>query len=63
MAYTYTNSGITFNNLPVFDKTKMKKYQQLHMFGNDYSAANEDGVVPFVNAVEIDWNGAQLGNN
>lgn len=61
MAYSYTNGGITFNNLPVFDKTTMKKYLQLHMGNNDYSVAQEDGVVPFVNAVEIDWNGAQLG--
>lgn len=61
MAYTYTNNGITFSNLPVFDKTTMKKYQQLHMYANDYSRANQDGIEPFVNAVEIDWNNAQLG--
>ena len=28
----------------------------------DFSDAATDGVVPFVNAVEIDWNGAQLGD-
>ena len=35
-------------------------------FGNvengDFADAATDGVVPFVNAVEIDWNGAQLGD-
>ena len=33
-------------------------------FGNtengDFSDAATDGVVPFVNAVEIDWNGAAI---
>ena len=35
-------------------------------FGNtengDFSDAATDGVETFVNAVEIDWNGAQLGD-
>ena len=35
-------------------------------FGNtengDFSDAATDGVVPFVNAVEIDWNGASMCN-
>ena len=35
-------------------------------FGNtengDFSDAATDGVVPFVNAVEIDWNGASICN-
>ena len=35
-------------------------------FGNtengDFSNAATDGIEPFVNAVEIDWNGANLGS-
>ena len=49
------------------DNTSMlKDGQRTVKFGNvengDFSEVNEYGVVPFVNAVEIDWNGAQLGD-
>ena len=49
------------------DNTSMlKDGQRTVKFGNvengDFSEASEYGVLPFVNAVEIDWNGAQLGD-
>ena len=48
------------------DNTSMlKDGQRTVKFGNvengDFSEASEYGVIPFVNAVEIDWNEAQLG--
>lgn len=30
---------------------------------NDLGYANEDGITPIINAVEIDWNGAVLPNS
>ena len=58
--YSYTNSGIQFS-LPSFDNTKMAKFTKKYVYANDYQYAQEDGIQPFVNAVEIDWNNAQLG--
>ena len=59
MAISYTSNNITFNDV------KQVPYQWNGMNGRkengDFEYADEDGVQPFVNAVEIDWNGAQLG--
>ena len=59
MAISYTSNNITFNDV------KQVPYQWNGMNGRkengDFEYAEEDGVQPFVNAVEIDWNGAQLG--
>ena len=59
MGYTYTDkSGIKYNNLPSEGRKSMNfKPQYLN---NDFEFANEDGVKPFINAVEIDWNDAEL---
>ena len=60
MAISYTSNNITFNDV------KQVPYQWNGMNGRkengDFEYAEEDGVQPFVNAVEIDWNGAQLGD-
>ena len=55
-------SGIEFNlqsqrnawNIPVLDNGANKIGQ------NDLGYADEDGIEPIINAVEIDWNGAEL---
>ena len=62
MSFSYTTdpSGIKFNNIPE-SGTKGLNYKP--QYGdNDFEYADEDGVTPFINAVEIDWNGASLGN-
>ena len=60
MAISYTSNNITFNDV------KQVPYQWNGMNGRkengDFEYAQEDGVKYFVNAVEIDWNGAQLGD-
>ena len=60
MAISYTSNNITFNDV------KQVPYQWNGMNGRkengDFEYAEEDGVKYFVNAVEIDWNGAQLGD-
>ena len=63
MATTYTYNGITFSNVS-------KGVGLPNKYGNatngDFTRENsnvyEDGIEPFVNAVEIDWNGANLGS-
>ena len=60
MAISYASNNITFNDV------KQVPYQWNGMNGRkengDFEYAQEDGVKYFVNAVEIDWNGAQLGD-
>jgi len=58
--YSYTNNGITFNNLESNPSPKKTINGKLFSTLNDFEYANEDGIKPVVNAVEIDWNGAQL---
>lgn len=62
MAFSYITdpSGIKFNNLPS-SGTKGLNYKPQYG-NNEFEFVNELGVEPFVNAVEIDWNGAQLGD-
>ena len=58
--YSYTDSnGITFNNLDSNPSPKKKITGKLFSTQNDLSAP-EQGIDPVVNAVEIDWNGAQF---
>ena len=61
MAISYTSNNITFNDV------KQVPYQWNGMNGRkengDFEYAQADGVKYFVNAVEIDWNGARLGDN
>ena len=58
ISYTTDPSGIIFNNLPSSGTTGLKYKPQYS--GNNFKYADEDGVKPFINAVEIDWNGASL---
>lgn len=60
MAISYTSNNITFNDVkqvPLTWSGVMGRGEN----GN-FEYAEEDGVEPFINAVEIDWNNAQLGN-
>ena len=60
MAISYTSNNITFNDV------KQVPYQWNGMNGRkengDFEYAEEDGVKYFINAVEIDWNAANLGS-
>ena len=56
--YTYTENGITFNNLDSAPNPKLDIPGKLVHNDNDFEYASEDGIKPVVNAVEIDWNGA-----
>ena len=60
--YSYTNNGITFNNLDSNPSPKKTINGKLFSTLNDFEYANEDGIKPIINAVEIDWNGAVLNN-
>ena len=58
--YSYTESGITFNNLDSNPSPFKFIPGKIIYNENDFEFANEDGIKPVVNAVEIDWNGAEL---
>ncbi len=59
--YTYTDSNdILFNNLDSNPSPKFSIGGKIYNSQNKFQYANEDGIEPVVNAVEIDWNGAQL---
>ena len=61
LEYTDTNTGIKYNSIST---QGYKPFPQPHYNGNnDWESIIEygDPVKPFVNAVEIDWNGAQIG--
>ena len=60
--FSYTNSGILFNNLNSSPAPKKEIPGKLVSNQNDFEFANEDGIFPVVNAVEIDWNGASICN-
>lgn len=54
---TYTNNGITFN-----DVTKGSGLPSKYGNSSNKFLSPTANVQPFVNAVELDWNGANLGN-
>lgn len=58
--YTYTNNEITFTKLESNPSPSKSIPGKLVSNENDFQYANEDGIKPIVNAVEIDWNGANL---
>ena len=61
--YTYTdNNGIVFTNLDSSPNPKLSVPGKLVSNQNDFEYADEDGIKPLVNAVEIDWNGADLSS-
>jgi hypothetical protein len=57
---TFKQNGITFTAL----QGAIKPAGKISMAANGtFSDAGTDGVEPFVNAVEIDWNGGVLPNS
>lgn len=63
MATTYTYNGITFSNVSQGVGLSNKYgHQDNGDFTLENSSVYDDGIKPFVNAIEIDWNGAQLKN-
>ena len=53
VSYSYTNSGINFT-IPVNDIVQFSK------IANADSSFKRGKIVPLINAVEIDWNAAQV---
>ena len=63
MATSYTSNGINFSNItPGFGLPMKYGNDQNGDFTSENSNIDEYGIEPFVNAVEIDWNGANLGS-
>ena len=62
MAFSYTidPSGIKYINIPS-SGLKGLNYKPRYV-NNNFEYADEDGIKTFINAVELDWNGAQLKN-
>ena len=60
MAISYTQNGITFDNITNGEGKLPSKYGNAN--NDDFSLVQYSGIYPFVNAVEIDWNGANLGS-
>lgn len=58
MAISYTQNGIIFDNINYGEGALPSKYGNAN--NGDFSLAQYTGIQPFVNAVEIDWNGAQV---
>lgn len=62
---TYNNSGISFNNVTSTNTSggtfigKEKIFNQLDN-NIDQATLSEYGLVPIVQALQIDWNGAQV---
>ena len=54
-------NGIIFNNINYGEGALPSKYGNAN--NGDFSLAQYTGIQPFVNAVEIDWNGAVVGEN
>ena len=57
MAISYTQNSILFGNIP---DSGLKKINYTPTV-NDFNYA-EYGVKPFINMLEVHWNGAQLKN-
>ena len=61
--YSYTDeNSITFNNLDSNPSPKLTIPGKIVNAQNDFEYANEDGIKPVVNAVEIDWNNANIAD-
>lgn len=57
MAISYTQNSILFGNIPDRGLKKINYTPTV----NDFNYA-EYGVKPFINMLEVNWNGAQLKN-
>ena len=55
MAITYNQNGIAFD----IQGNDVLQFQKL---ANQNSSFKRGDIVPLINAVEIDWNGANLGS-
>lgn len=60
--FSYTQNGILFNNLDNAPEPIKPVGGKLFNTNNDYEYATEDGIKMTIDAVTIDWNGAQLKN-
>ena len=62
MAFSYTidPSGIKYINIPS-SGLKGLNYKPRYA-NNNFEYADQDGIKTFINAVELNWNGAQLKN-
>ena len=60
MAISYTQNGITFDNITNGEGKLPSKYGNAN--NDDFSFVQYSGIYPFVNAVEIDWNGAKMAD-
>ena len=60
--FSYTQNGILFNNLDNTPEPIKPVGGKLFNTNNDYEYATEDGIKMTIDAVTIDWNGAQLKN-
>jgi len=60
--FSYTQNGILFNNLDNAPKPIKTVGGKLFNTNNDYEYAAEDGIKYSLDAITLDWNGAQLKN-
>ena len=60
--FSYTQNGILFNKLDNAPKPIKTFGGKLFNTNNDYEYASEDGIKFSLDAITLDWNGAQLKN-
>ena len=60
--FSYTQNGIFFNNLDNAPEPIKPVGGKLFNTNNDYEHATKDGIKMAIDAVTIDWNGAQIAN-
>lgn len=62
--FSYTQNGITFNSLENNPSPVQKLKGKYFNTENNYQYSEEDGdpIMPAIDAIVIDWNGAQLKN-
>ena len=60
--FSYTQNGILFNNLDNTPEPIKPVSGKLFNTNNNYEHATEDGIDMTIDAVTIDWNGAELKN-
>ena len=60
--FSYTQNGILFNNLDNAPKPVKKVTGKIFNTNNDYEYVSEDGIQYSLDAITLDWNGAQLGD-
>ena len=58
--FSYTQDGILFNNLDNTPQPIKKVTGKIFNTNNDYEYASEDGIQYSLDAITLDWNGAQV---